>query len=166
MKNLKILEGKRLLIVDDEEDVLETLKDCFDTCVIDFARYFQDAQELFNRNEYDVAIFDIMGVKGYDLLEIAGKKDIPAIMLTAHALSPDHFFKSIDGGAKAYIPKEKMSELTLYAAEILKDHYKGVERPKKWFARLRSFFDSRFGRNWMENPEDKDQFGWLVDLRY
>lgn len=30
MKNLKILEGKRLLIVDDEEDVLETLKDCFD----------------------------------------------------------------------------------------------------------------------------------------
>jgi len=35
-------------------------------------------------------------------------------MLTAHALSPDNFAKSISGGAKAYIPKEKMTEIAIY----------------------------------------------------
>ena len=31
-------------------------------------------------------------------------------MLTAHALDPDNFVKSIKKGARAYIPKDKISE--------------------------------------------------------
>jgi DNA-binding response OmpR family regulator len=108
MDNKNILEGKKLLIVDDEQDVMETLKDLLDMCRIDTAADFQTAEKLLNQNKYDVAVLDIMGVKGYDLLEIANKKGVPALMLTAHALSPEDFGKSISGGVQKRIsPKKK-----------------------------------------------------------
>jgi DNA-binding response OmpR family regulator len=163
MTNLKILQGKKLLIVDDEVDVLETLKDFFDMCIVDFARYFEEAKELLDQNKYDVAIFDIMGVKGYALLEIANRKGIPALMLTAHALNPDDFIQSIKGGAKAYIPKEKMSEIAIYVADFLRDHEKGIKHHNKWFKRLKLFFDKQFGSEWMEKRQEfKDKYDWLI----
>jgi DNA-binding response OmpR family regulator len=149
MDNKKILEGKKLLIVDDEQDVLETLKDLLDMCSIDTAADFQTAEKLLNQNKYDVAVLDIMGVKGYDLLEIANKNGVPALMLTAHALSPDDFGKSISGGAKAYIPKEKMTEIAVFVEDLLKVQ-RGDEKPYKWFSRLKSFFEWQFGKDWLK----------------
>ena len=48
------------------------------------------------------------------------KKGIPTLMLTAHALSPDNFAKSIAEGAKVYIPKEKMVDIAIYLSDLLK----------------------------------------------
>lgn len=146
---MKILEGKKLLIVDDEQDVIETLKDLLDMCTIDTAGDFQTAEKLLNQNKYDVAVLDIMGVKGYDLLEIANIKGIPALMLTAHALSPDDFGKSISGGAKAYIPKEKLTEIDVFIADLLRAQ-QGDEKPNNWFLRLKSFFEMQFGKDWLK----------------
>jgi len=147
-EDLKILEGKRILIVDDEPDVRETLLDLLDMCNIDAAPDFETAKKFLNKNSYDIAIFDIMGVRGYDLLEIANKRGIPALMFTAHALNPDAFVKSMKGGAKAYIPKEKMSEIASYVADLLKTQADGIERPRNWFDRLESFFKKQFGNDW------------------
>ena len=108
------------MIVDDEQEVTETLKDLLDMSAIDTAADFQTAGKLLNQNRYDVAILDIMGVKGYELLEIANKNGVPVLMLTSHALSPDDFGKSISGCAKAYIPKEKMTELDVFVTDLLK----------------------------------------------
>ena len=105
-----ILQGKKILMVDDEPDVLEQLSELLDMCSVDTAPSFETAQKFLNKNTYDVAIFDIMGVRGYDLLELANQKDLPALMLTAHALTPDNLVKSIKEGAQSYIPKEKMSD--------------------------------------------------------
>ena len=149
MDNKKLLEGKKLLIVDDEPDVLEALIEVLDMCTIDTAADFQTADKLLNENKYDVAVLDIMGVKGYDLLETAKKNGIPAMMLTAHALSPEDFGKSVSGGAQAYIPKEKMSEIDVFLADLLKAQ-QGDEKPNKWFARLKSFFELQFGKGWLE----------------
>lgn len=149
MDNKEILEGKKILIVDDEQDATETLKDLLDMCTIDTAADFQTAEKLLNQNKYDVAVLDIMGVKGYDLLEIANKKGVPALMLTAHALSPEDFGKSISGGAKAYIPKEKMSQVAVFVADLLKAQ-RGDEKPYKWFSRLKSFFNMQFGKDWLK----------------
>ena len=146
---MKVLEGKKLLIVDDEQDVIETLKDLLDMCAIDTAADFQTAQKLLHQNKYDVVVLDIMGVKGYDLLEIANKKGVPALMLTAHALGPDDFGKSILGGAKAYIPKEKMTEIAVFISDLLKAQ-RGDEKPHKWFSRLKSFFEMQFGKDWLK----------------
>ena len=163
MNDTAILAGKKLLIVDDEPDVLETLKELLDMCDIDTAASFEAAEQLLNQNKYDVAVLDIMGVKGYDLLEIANQKGIPALMLTAHALSADNFAQSILAGAKAYIPKEKMSEIAVYLADLLKVQA-GSQKPFAWFRRLRTFFDTQFGRDWLEKYNElKDRAGGLFD---
>jgi len=161
-EDLKILEGKKILIVDDEPDVLETLLDLLDMCNIDSAPDFETAEKFLNKNNYDIAIFDIMGVRGYDLLEIANKRGIPALMFTAHALNPDAFVKSMKGGAKAYIPKEKMSEIASYVADLMQAQAEGIERPRNWFDRLESFFEKQFGNNWLDKyTAAHKKYDWL-----
>jgi CheY-like chemotaxis protein len=150
MSETKILEGKKLLIVDDEPDVAETIKELLAMCSIDTATDFETGEKLLNRNKYDIAVLDIMGVKGYDLLDIANKQGIPALMLTAHAMSPDNFAKSISGGAKAYIPKEKMAAIAIYLSDLL-NAQEGKEKPNRWFVRLKSFFETQFGKGWLES---------------
>ncbi len=147
MNALKLLKDKRLLIVDDEPDILETLGELLAGCRLDFARHFEDARELLDKNRYDAAVFDILGVGGYRLLEIAHHKGIPAVMLTAHALSPDDLIASIDRGAEAYIPKEKMADIAEYLAGLMEDRIRG-RRHRRWFEKLDSFFARQFGSEW------------------
>ena len=151
-----ILKGKKILIVDDEIDVLESLEELLDECDLDTASSYESAKELLESKTYDAAILDIMGVKGFDLLEIATEKKIPALMLTAHGLNPDNLVGSIKLGAKSYIPKEKMSEIDIYLKEIFIAQKKGIEKSGNWFSRLGSFFDNRFGPGW----KHKDKKFW------
>ena len=146
MSDKSALKGKRILIAEDEPDVLETLKDLLDMCVVDTAADFESGKALLEKNTYDIAILDIMGVRGYDLLSVARERNIPAMMLTAHALTAEDFSKSIKEGAVAYIPKEKMSEITVYLTDLLRARA-GQEKPHKWFSRLESFFDGLFEIN-------------------
>ena len=142
------LQGKKILIVDDEPDVLETLCELLDMCVVDYARNFETAERLLKENSYDAAVFDIMGVKGYDLLQLARGKDLPAIMLTAHALSPDHLVKSIKGGAFSYIPKDEMVDIAIYIDDAIQAKLKGDRKPQNWFRKLSRVFDKKFGSDW------------------
>jgi len=64
----KVLKGKRVLIVDDEEDILQFLTELLDMCKIDQATTFEKAKELLEKNFYHAAVLDIMGVRGYELL--------------------------------------------------------------------------------------------------
>ena len=48
MDSKSILGGKKLLVVDDEPDVIETLKDLLDMCIIDTAADYQTAEKLLN----------------------------------------------------------------------------------------------------------------------
>ena len=66
-----LLDQKKVLIVDDEPDVLETLKELLSMCEVTEATTFERAKELLETKVFDIAILDIMGVDGYRLLEIA-----------------------------------------------------------------------------------------------
>ncbi len=151
-----ILKGKKILAVDDEPDILETLEDLLRDCDFETASTFESAKELLESNVYDVAILDIMGVRGFDLLKIATKKKIPALMLTAHGLNPDNLVGSIKLGAKSYIPKDRIAEIDIYLKEILLAREKGIARPGNWLARLGSYYDDRFGSGW----KNKDKKFW------
>ena len=151
-----ILAGKKILIVDDEPDVLESIEEILEECDVETASSFESAKELLEKKDFDAAILDIMGVKGFDLLEIATEKKIPALMLTAHGLNPDNLVGSIKLGAKSYVPKEKMSEIDIYLKEIFIAQEKGIEKSGTWFARLGNFFDERFGAGW----KNKDKKFW------
>ena len=151
-----ILKGKKILAVDDEPDILDTLVDMLDQCDIETASSFESAKELMENKVYDAAILDIMGVRGFDLLNIATKKKIPALMLTAHGLNPDNLVGSIRLGAKSYIPKDKIGDLGLYLTDLFRAKERGIEKSGNWFARLSSYFDERFGRGW----KDKEKKFW------
>ncbi|MDH3885146.1 MAG: response regulator, partial [Desulfobacterales bacterium] len=61
MDPIKLLKGKKILIVDDEPDILEQLIELLDMCRIDTASSFEEGQRLLEAESYDVAILDIMG---------------------------------------------------------------------------------------------------------
>ncbi|VBB44345.1 Response regulator receiver domain protein [uncultured Desulfatiglans sp.] len=148
------LKGKRILIVDDEPDILETLEEILDMCLIDTAPNYETAEKFIVKESYDAAILDIMGVRGYDLLDLTRKKGIPTLMLTAHALNPDNLVKSIKKGARSYIPKDKLSDVPHYLAEMLQAAESGEIREGTWFTRLKPFFDKKFGPHWRDKHRD------------
>ncbi len=125
-----ILNNKRLLIVDDEPDILdivaEEIVDSAPDAKIDKATNYEDAAGLLDSNEYDLVILDIMGVRGFDLLEIAVAQKRRVAMLTAHALNPDALKKSHDMGAMAYLPKDKLGEIVPFLDDVLQYEYKSA----------------------------------------
>lgn len=149
-----ILDGKRLLAVDDEPDVLDTLEDIladYEGLVIDRATDYETGFHLLRSWTYDAVILDIMGVRGFDLLNMAVHLGFPAVMLTAHALSPESLKKSIELGARAYIPKEKMFEIDAFLEDVLTLAHRSSL--SSMFNRLGSFFSSKFGSKWMEDEK-------------
>ena len=145
------LTDKRILIVDDEPDVLESLKELLDVCIVDCAPNFETAKKFLKKNTYDAAILDIMGVDGFGLLEQVKQKGIPALMRTAHGLSAEYLVKSIQEGAYSYIPKHEMINIGSYLADIINASAKGGSIPKRWFKKLSPFFDKKFGSEWKKN---------------
>lgn len=151
-KEKEILRGKRVLIVDDEPDILGSLEETLDDCVLDKAETYESARSLLEANRYDAAILDIMGVRGYDLLDLANEKGVPALMLTAHALSPDNLVKSIKEGARAYVPKDKIAEIRTFLQDVFEETPRRG-RLGRWFARLEPFFEEKFGDYWKEKSD-------------
>lgn len=149
MRDTEIINGKKLLIVDDERDVLDTLEEFLDMCTVDKALDFETAKQLLEKNRYDLAILDIMGVRGNDLLEIAVQRNIPAIMLTAHAMTAREFMRSMTAGADVFMPKDELQDIQLYVADVLRPRQAKEKKPSKWFARLKPFFDRKFGPGWL-----------------
>ncbi|MEW5910312.1 MAG: response regulator [Thermodesulfobacteriota bacterium] len=153
MNDFEALQGKRILIVDDEPDVIETLEELLSMAVIETATTFEAAGALMEAKPFDIAVLDIMGVDGFTLLQIAVEKQIIGVMLTAHALSPQAIIRSHDTGAAYYIPKEKMSEIAVYLSDILKAKETGENPWKGWFERMSDFLEKKFGPNWQKNDK-------------
>ena len=150
-----LLDGKRLLIVDDEPDVLESLEDILSMCDTVKATNFQDAEKLLQNQYFDMAILDIMGVDGYKLLEIANERKITAVMLTAHAVSPDHIKKSYTEGAAYYVPKDEMTRLPVFLDDVLKAQEEGKSTWRRWFERIgNTYCEKKFGPDWKNKDVD------------
>lgn len=160
MAGTDLLEGKKILIVDDEPDVLETLEQLLPMCRLVKATSFKEADDQLDQQSFDLAILDIMGVDGYRLLKKANRKNITAVMLTAHALSPENVVKSYKQGAVSYIPKEKMQCIPSLLNDILENMEKGKDFLWQcWLDQLDSYFEKRFGSNWKDrDTEFKEKF--------
>jgi len=149
-----ILAEKTLLAVDDEPDVLDTLLDLLEDhrdLVLHTATRFEEANQLLYSHNYDLVILDIMGVQGFQLLETASHRGFPVVMLTAHALNPEALKKSIELGARAYLPKECLASLPDFLEDILRLRFRPVWR--RAFNELLTIFDKRFGSNWQKSEQ-------------
>ncbi len=156
LSNTELLKGRSVLVVDDEPDILETVEELLDMCDMDTAATFEEARTALNSKCYDIAILDIMGVNGYDILELAKEKDVPALMLTAHALTAENLKESIERGADSYIPKDELANLSDHAADVIRYRIAGKKGQGAWFKLLKPFFDKSFGKGW----RDQDRAFW------
>ena len=115
--------------MDGEPDVLATLEEeilaAAPKCKFEKATTYQEAAKKLESQNYDVVILDIMGVRGFDLLELAVSRNFRVAMLTAHALTPEALKRSFEMKARAYLPKEKMNK-------------------------LEGYFESRWGQDWQK----------------
>ncbi|MBI9086446.1 MAG: response regulator [Desulfobacterales bacterium] len=150
------IKGKRILAVDDEEDILETIEDILDEAQVDRATDYASASARIRGHRYDLAILDIMGVNGLKLLEEAVEKGIPTVMLTAHAVNPETLMESIRKGAISYLPKETLADLDELLNALLGAQERGEPPWRLLFERLGDYFDERFGADWKE----KDSAFW------
>jgi len=150
------LAGKRILAVDDEPDILESIEDILHDSLVDCASDYKTASDKLRTNRYDLVILDIMGVNGLKLLEEAVERNFPAVMLTAHAVNPETLLTSIRKGAISYLPKDTLPELDELLTAIFRAHEEGEPPWKLLFEKLGDFFDERFGPGW----KDKDKAFW------
>ena len=155
MSTDNMLADKRILIVDDQSDILETLEDLLSMCNVTKATTFEQAMELLEKQEFEFAIVDIMGVDGYGLLEMANEKGVLVIMLTAHALDVESLSKAYKKGAASYLPKEKIADIATYLNDIIEAKESGKSFWWRWLDRLEDYFDEKFGPDWQEQHQIK-----------
>jgi DNA-binding response OmpR family regulator len=152
--NILVENDYNVLAVDDEPDVLETIQELLSECPdvkLHTATTFEKARQLMVSFTYDLVILDIMGVRGFELLKIAAFEGFPAVMLTAHAVSPDALKKSIELGARAYIPKDLLASLVPFLEDVLRLSYQSVW--KKTLDQVASLFDEKFGSDWRKSED-------------
>ncbi|MBW2563561.1 MAG: response regulator [Deltaproteobacteria bacterium] len=146
------LKGKKILVVDDEEDVLETVAEILEMANVEGAFDYNTASEKIALNKYDLAILDIMGVNGLTLLEEAVKNNTPTIMLTAHSMDYKTLMLSIRKGSIAFLPKEMMADLDRYVDTLMNAYDSKQSTWKILFDEMGGFFSNKFG-NQMETVE-------------
>ena len=150
------LKDKVVLVVDDEPDVIDTVEEELDMCLIHKANDYDTALQYLLSYTYDIVILDIMGVNGFELLKNSVSRGFPTVMLTAHALSPESLKKSIKLGAVSFLPKETMSELRTFLEDVVLGEGKPVWQ--KLFEKLGDYFGKRFGPDWKEQDKFFKEF--------
>lgn len=147
------LNGKSILVVDDEPDILDAISELLDMCEIHTAGDYDSALNILLNDTFDIVILDIMGVNGFKLLEKSVLRGFDTIMLTAHAVTAEALKKSIKLGAVAFLPKDFINEIE----EVIEDILLGRDKQLWWrknIGKESRYFDNRFGQGWKE----KDAF--------
>jgi len=142
-----ILNGKSILAVHDEPNVLVILEEEILTaapkCKFEKATTYQEATQKLESKNYDMAILDIMGVCGFDLIDLAVKSNLQVAILTAHDLNPSLSKRSFEMKARAYLHKEKLEEIVPFLEDMLT--YEHLPWWKHVFKKLEGFFTEKFG---------------------
>jgi CheY-like chemotaxis protein len=145
-----VLDKKKILAVDDEPDILEVLELEINAvctgCLVHKATSYDEAVKFLQSRNYDLVILDIMGVRGFDLLEIIVKNNMKAVMLTAHALTPESLNKARTLGARAFLPKTQIADIVPFLEDVFK--YDFESGWKRLLFALKDVFVQLWGRQW------------------
>lgn len=125
---------KKILIVDDEADLLEALSSMFEragyrnTFTADNGK---SALEVWKKEQPDIIILDVMmpGMDGFHVLkEIRRTSKVPVLMLTARGEADDKF-AGFENGADDYLVKPFLPKELLFRVQaILKRSYPKQEK--------------------------------------
>ena len=104
-----ILQDKRIMAVGYDNDLLEVIEKelSLGGCdvTLQSSTIFEDAFRQILSYPYDLVILDLETVVwGDDLLEVAQDVGIPVVILTSRKFVPEDLKKSVEMGARAYLP--------------------------------------------------------------
>lgn len=91
-----VLAGRRVLVVDDEEAIRETIRDVLLSvgCAVELAADGQEGIDRLAANEYDLVISDIKmpRASGYQVFAAAKNRNpnLPVVLITAFGYDPKH----------------------------------------------------------------------------
>jgi len=91
-----LLEGKVMLVIDDEEIIRTTVRDVLanNGCEVDMARDGNEALTLVKQRDYDLVISDIKlpGISGYEIFRTIKetRPDCPVMFITGFGYDPNH----------------------------------------------------------------------------
>jgi PAS domain S-box-containing protein len=107
------LEGLRLLVVDDDLGVCQSLRDLLqqERCIVDVAANAKRALELVGQKKFDLVLSDVVmpDMDGYELFKTVKKShpNLPVVLMTAYFYDKDHVIKrSCLDGLKGVIYKK------------------------------------------------------------
>ena len=113
-----ILNGKKILAVDEEPDILTILEEkiinCCPNCLVYKATTYEATIKKIHSEFYDLVILDIMNACGFDLLEAASNKGLNTAVLTTQSLNSDILKHAFNSGALAYLPREKIGDIAIF----------------------------------------------------
>jgi len=102
-------EGLTLLLVDDDAELCEMMREFFEQNghTLDCVRNGTDGLNRAFDDQYDLVILDVMlpGINGFSVLnQLRRRREVPVIMLTARTAPPDRI-QGLEAGADDYLPK-------------------------------------------------------------
>jgi DNA-binding response OmpR family regulator len=122
------LEGKRILLVDDDQDILASLQAAFEPtgAILDLANNGNKAVELAEKNPPDLVILDMMlpGRSGFLVLERLKARKPPkskpfVIMITGNQGQRHKMYAETLGASEYFIKPVKLDKLLATAERLL-----------------------------------------------
>ncbi len=157
------MEKKRVLVVDDEEDLCEILRFNLNNAgfLTDTALSAEEAIVKL-KNNYDLLLLDVMmsGISGFALAELIRKElgnDVPIIFITARESVTDRL-KGFETGADDYIPKPfSVKEVVARVNAVLNRsaYYKKAGQERTDFKSKERADDMLTFDNLVINPDNK-----------
>lgn len=126
---------KRILHVDDDKDMLETVKmilQSMSNVEVDSTDNGKEALEMFNRNRYDLVILDLMmpDMSGFEIFEKIKNRNAKIIFLTVTKISQKEIEEYKRKGLNEYILKPFENAYLIKETQKLL-HFHMYEKPEE-----------------------------------
>ena len=129
---------KNILLVAEKNDSLSAIEELLYgseiNCIVDAVSSSAQAFEFLRHDTYDAVVLDITRSKGYELLKIINKHQIPSLRITSHTLTQDLLRQPVKNNMTTYVPKDKLVNLPAYVADVLTTSRPNKNNCVSWFS--------------------------------
>ena len=132
--------GKRILVIDDDPDLLEILEEEILAAHPDFkvekAHRFCQAVEKMTCITYDAVILDMTNGYAFKLLQLAQSRHLRVGLLTTYPILPKHPRLPTQMAARAFLSKERLGDVVPFLHKIMDGKTKDVFLLKRLLQKL------------------------------
>ncbi|MBT8342585.1 MAG: universal stress protein [Desulfatitalea sp.] len=110
---ISMLDGLSILLVDDDPDVMESVENVLDMCIVYKASDANTAFKFLQRRSFDIVLLDVAGVNGWEILKLSVDKGFLTVIFTSQ-IQMDKDFDIAGHNCVGFLLKENISELKDY----------------------------------------------------